>query len=156
MNNFWENLKKKIYLKIGNLFLRICYFWKNDKRKIFKSSILAFLGFLLSPLSWWNDLFVNLPLAYFFAWIFSKILDLFFEVPKILFVSFFVIGYFLTNLLGFLMIHYSIVSLSNEKKFSIKNQILVSLIYTSIIIFLSYLNIFDLSAKIDIIPQFIK
>jgi hypothetical protein len=24
---------------------------------------------MLSPLSWWNDLFVNLPLALVFAWL---------------------------------------------------------------------------------------
>jgi hypothetical protein len=35
-------------------------------RKI-KGGILVTLGFLLSPVSWWNDIFVNIPLAYIFA-----------------------------------------------------------------------------------------
>jgi len=32
-----------------------------------KSFFIAVVGFVLSPLSWWNDLFVNIPLAYLFA-----------------------------------------------------------------------------------------
>ena len=32
------------------------------KRKAY-GGLLGFIGFLLSPLSWWNDLFVNVPLA---------------------------------------------------------------------------------------------
>ena len=31
------------------------------------AGIVAVIGYLLSPLSWWNDTFVNLPLAYLFA-----------------------------------------------------------------------------------------
>ena len=36
--------------------------------------ILVTAGFILSPLSWWNDLLVNIPLAYLFSLPFS-ILD---------------------------------------------------------------------------------
>ena len=32
-------------------------------RKI-KGGVVAMIGFLLSPLSWWNDAFVNIPIAY--------------------------------------------------------------------------------------------
>ena len=38
------------------------------KRKV-SGSILAVIGFMLSPLSWWNDAFVNFPLALGFAWL---------------------------------------------------------------------------------------
>ena len=37
------------------------------KRKVCGGT-LAFIGYMLSPLSWWNDLFVNWPLALAFAW----------------------------------------------------------------------------------------
>ncbi len=37
----------------------------------FYVGIVAVIGYLLSPLSWWNDLFVNVPLAYLFALPFS-------------------------------------------------------------------------------------
>jgi len=32
---------------------------------------MTLIGFMLSPLSWWNDLFVNVPLAIAFAWLVS-------------------------------------------------------------------------------------
>ena len=31
------------------------------------AGIIAFIGYILSPLSWWNDTFINLPLAWLFA-----------------------------------------------------------------------------------------
>ncbi len=37
------------------------------------TGIVAVVGYLLSPLSWWNDLFVNVPLAYLFALPFSQL-----------------------------------------------------------------------------------
>jgi hypothetical protein len=40
------------------------------KRKSY-GGVLGFIGFMLSPLSWWNDLFVNVPLAPAFAWTIS-------------------------------------------------------------------------------------
>jgi len=36
------------------------------KRKV-TGGILGLVGFMLSPLSWWNDLFVNVPLALVFC-----------------------------------------------------------------------------------------
>jgi hypothetical protein len=35
------------------------------KKKKIVGAVVAALGFVLSPLSWWNDLFVNIPIAYF-------------------------------------------------------------------------------------------
>src|ERR1035438_1053489 len=40
------------------------------KRKM-TGGVVAMIGFMLSPLSWWNDLFVNVPLALAFAWLVS-------------------------------------------------------------------------------------
>jgi len=57
---------------------------------------LAFIGYMLSPLSWWNDLFVNWPLALAFAWIIS-----WFCRPA--FTASLILGYWLTNLLGFVL-----------------------------------------------------
>ena len=65
------------------------------KRRI-KGGIVAFIGFLLSPLSWWNDLFVNVPLALAFAWAASWFF------PRLFTVSF-VVGYWLTNVLGLVL-----------------------------------------------------
>lgn len=65
------------------------------KRKI-SGGALAFIGFLLSPLSWWNDLFVNVPLALGFAWLVSWLWPAAFGVS-------FVVGYWLTNILGLVL-----------------------------------------------------
>ena len=65
------------------------------KRKI-SGGTLAFIGYMLSPLSWWNDLFVNWPLALAIAWVIS-----WFCKPA--FTASLVLGYWLTNILGFVL-----------------------------------------------------
>jgi hypothetical protein len=65
------------------------------KRKV-SGGTLAFIGYMLSPLSWWNDLFVNWPLALAFAWVVSAFF-------KPAFVASLILGYWLTNLLGFVL-----------------------------------------------------
>jgi len=53
------------------------------RRKI-KGGILVILGYILSPLSWWNDLF------------------------KKLFLPAIIIGYWITNIIGFILMHYGV------------------------------------------------
>ncbi|MGH7973313.1 MAG: hypothetical protein ACREIC_31730, partial [Limisphaerales bacterium] len=65
------------------------------KRKI-TGGVLAVIGYILSPLSWWNDMFVNVPLALVFAWFVSA-----FYKPA--FSAAVVVGYWLTNVLGFIL-----------------------------------------------------
>ena len=67
------------------------------KRKSFGGAV-GFVGFLLSPLSWWNDLVINLPLALAFAWVISCFHPPAFKVAVI-------VGYWITNVLGFWMMH---------------------------------------------------
>src|SRR5437762_2871403 len=59
---------------------------------------LAFVGFMLSPLSWWNDLVVNVPLALAFAWLVSWFY-------RGAFAASFILGYWLTNVLGLVLMH---------------------------------------------------
>ena len=68
--------------------------WKQK----FKGSVLGFIGFMLSPLSWWNDLFVNVPLAVGFGWLVSLLYPPAFHAAVI-------VGYWLTNVLGFVLMH---------------------------------------------------
>jgi len=68
--------------------------WKTK----FQGGLIGFVGFMLSPLSWWNDLFVNVPLAVAFAWVVSLIYRPAFE-PAV------IVGYWLTNVLGFVLMH---------------------------------------------------
>jgi hypothetical protein len=101
---------------------------------LIKRGAVGVIGFILSPLSWWNDLFVNFPLAYGFAWIVGRVIHMFLAVHEWLFVYLFVFGYFLSNLAGFLMLHYSIFHRKSRQKHSLKKQLLISLIYSVVII----------------------
>lgn len=60
------------------------------------AGIVAFIGYLLSPLSWWNDAFINLPLA----WVFASLVSL---VSHRLFAPAMIAGYWLTNVAGILL-----------------------------------------------------
>jgi len=101
------------------------------KRKI-SGSILATIGYLLSPLSWWNDAFVNIPLALVFAWLVS-----FFYKPA--FAASLIIGYWLTNVLGFVLMHKGARQMLSAKpppdlRRELLTDVMVSLIYTGVII----------------------
>lgn len=101
------------------------------KRK-FAGSTLIFIGFMLSPLSWWNDLFVNVPLALAFAWIIS----LFWPAA---FTASFVLGYWLTNVLGFILMQKGAQQVASaERKPYTRRQLIadfgISVAYTLLII----------------------
>jgi len=103
------------------------------KRKI-KGSVLAFIGFMLSPLSWWNDLFINVPLALAFGWLVSL-----FYKPA--FAAAVVAGYWLTNIAGLVMMQKGAEKvLSDEDRKYSKRDLLrdlaISLIYTAVIVLL--------------------
>ena len=87
--------------------------------------LLVSVGFILSPLSWWNDIIVNVPLAYLFSLPFSLI-------SEQLFLPSFVLGYWLTNLLGFLMLHWGGEGMlyRNRRTIGMKYSLLVSVLYS--------------------------
>jgi len=115
------------------------------KRKV-TGGILAVLGFMLSPLSWWNDAFVNLPLALAFAWLVSSVCaqswrETVFNVAVI-------VGYWLTNVLGFVLLHTGARRLltnadsqTASKGLQLKKDLLVSLAYTVLIVILIKLGV---------------
>jgi hypothetical protein len=108
------------------------------KRKI-TGGFLAVLGFMLSPLSWWNDLFVNVPLALAFAWIISLFYERAFETS-------FVIGYWLTNVLGFILMHKGGQQMlaEEDRKYTRRDlfrDVGISLAYTALILVLVKLGV---------------
>ena len=106
-----------------------------------KGVILGTIGYLLSPLSWWNDLIVNIPLAYGFASVFGLI-------SERLFFPMIVIGYWLTNVLGLFLMHYGIGMATQKKEsINIKKQALILFGYTILIVILIKLNILRLPAE---------
>jgi hypothetical protein len=108
------------------------------KRKI-SGGILAVVGFMLSPLSWWNDAFVNIPIALFFAWLVSLFYRPAFEASWI-------VGYWLTNVLGFVLMHkgaHRALS-EQERKYSRRDflrDLSISLLYTGLIVALIKLGL---------------
>src|SRR5437879_13559976 len=104
--------------------------WKQK----YSGRILAESGFILSPLSLWNDLVVNLPLALAFAWVAS-----FFYKPA--FEACVILGYWLTNILGFVLMHKGAQKvLSNEQRKYSRHDLLrdlaISVLYTALILLL--------------------
>src|ERR1041384_6694745 len=104
------------------------------KRKI-TGGLIAVVGFMLSPLSWWNDLFVNVPLAVGFAWMVSL-----FWRPA--FTTAAVIGYWLTNIVGLVLMHKGTrqaLAKEEPKPYSRRDlwrDIGISLLYTAFIVVL--------------------
>ena len=108
------------------------------KRKV-AGGVLAMIGFMLSPLSWWNDLVVNIPLALAFAWLVSV-------VYKPAFAAAMVVGYWLTNVLGFILMHAGARQVLSEKqgRYSwrdLARDVGISLLYTALIVALVALGI---------------
>ena len=108
------------------------------KRKV-SGGVLAFVGYMLSPLSWWNDLFVNVPLALVFAWLVS-----FFYRPAFQWCV--VVGYWLTNVLGFVLMQKGgeTIFFKEGKSYSrraLLRDVGISLLYTGLIVLLLKLDI---------------
>lgn len=104
--------------------------------------ILVVIGYLLSPLCWWNDIVFNLPLALGFGYVASRV------YPDA-FVPLTVVGYWLSNVVGFMMMQQGAVTAlqkeaqpQNPRKAFI-NGMLTSTAYTLAILGLLQLHILD-------------
>ena len=128
-NDEWRILRRaSARFPILNSTIAIPMPWK---RKL-SGGTLAFIGFMRSPLSWWNDLFVNIPLALAFAWLVS----LFWPA---VFTASFVLGYWLINVLGLVLMQKGAQqALSETPKPYTRRQLLadlgISLAYTLLIV----------------------
>jgi hypothetical protein len=114
-------------------------------RSKIKSFFIAVVGFILSPLSWWNDLFVNIPLAYLFAIPFGFISEKYF-LPAM------IVGYWITNIVGFILLHYGLVGMfqKEKKKYSrtqLLKDFLISIVYTIIVVLLVHFEILRLPTE---------
>ena len=111
----------------------------------FLGAAIATVGFVLSPLTWWNDLFVNIPLAYVIAIPFGL-------VSRDLFSGAMVLAYWLTNIVGLMMMHSGVVSAVSGKKTrygkkELAKDLLVSCAYTLLIILLVKFNVLRLPTE---------
>jgi hypothetical protein len=111
----------------------------NVRQKV-RGSVIGFIGFMLSPLSWWNDLFVNVPLAVGFAWVVAWFYPPLFK-PAV------VVGYWATNVLGFVLLHLGVRRLAGTNPLrpygwaEVRRDLLVSLAYTLLIVVLLKLGV---------------
>jgi hypothetical protein len=102
-----------------------------------KGGVIAVIGYILSPLSWWNDFLVNIPIAYGGAWLVSLL-------SEKLFIPAFIMIYWLTNIAGLMMMHKGIRRIAGKaekEKYSARDltrDIGVSLLYTFLILILVY------------------
>jgi hypothetical protein len=106
----------------------------------FQGGLLEFLGFMLSPLSWWNDWFVNIPIALTGGWVAAWFYQPAF-LPAVIFT------YWLTNIAGFVLMHKGAQKFvgNKDKPYTRRNlvhDVCVSLVYTVIIITLVKLDVF--------------
>ena len=97
--------------------------------------VVALIGFILSPLSWWNDLFVNIPIAVGCGWLVALLHPPAFG-PAV------VTAYWLTNLLGLVLLQKGLtqtVSNAPPNPYSWRafgRDVIISLLYTLLIVLL--------------------
>jgi hypothetical protein len=100
------------------------------------------IGYLLSPLCWWNDLVFNLPIAYFFGYICSLF------SPKLL-MPCVIVGYWLSNIIGILLMQAGTIDMFQKQtqERNVKKELLTGLVsstaYTFLILALIHFKILD-------------
>jgi hypothetical protein len=130
--------------------------------KKLRGGLLFGLGYLLSPLCWWNDLIFNLPVAYGFGYLCHLISEDWF-IPGA------IAGYWLSNIVGILLMQFGVVDVFQKKPgHSFKQELLTGVLsstaYTALIVALVQFNVltipdlttanlsFDLSSLFSFLP----
>lgn len=109
-----------------------------------RGGFLVGLGYLLSPLCWWNDLVFNLPVAWGVGYLFSLVSPAYF-IPGT------IVGYWLSNLVGILLMQFGAVDVLNNETNdrNLAKELLMgvatSTAYTLFILALCYFKVIDLS-----------
>ena len=100
------------------------------------------IGFLLSPMSWWNDLFFNLPIAYGFGYLCSLL-------SKDLLLPCAIAGYWLSNILGIILMQAGVMDVlpAQSQERNLKKELLTGLAsstaYTLVILILIHFKIIE-------------
>ncbi len=123
---------------MGNLFKKL------------RGGAMVGIGYMLSPLSWWNDLVFNLPIALAFGYGLKWLNPAWF-LPGT------VIGYWLSNVLGILMMQVGAMDLlMNQEQRQFKRDLLLGLggstLYTVIIAALVYFHVLGIPEFLAVQP----
>lgn len=116
-----------------------------------RGGFLLVIGYLLSPLCWWNDLVFNLPIAYFFGYLCS-----WFSPSLLLPCS--IVGYWLSNIVGILMMQFGAMDVvqKQSQERNLKKELLTGLVsstaYTLLILALIHFKILDTPLLSSLIP----
>ncbi|MBW4694917.1 MAG: hypothetical protein KME27_24470 [Lyngbya sp. HA4199-MV5] len=109
-----------------------------------RGSFLVGLGYLLSPLCWWNDLIFNLPVAWGVGYLFSLLSPTYFLPGTIA-------GYWLSNLVGILLMQFGAVDVLQNATSdrNVAKELLIgvgtSTAYTLVVLALCHFKVIDLS-----------
>lgn len=120
---------------------------ENSRRLTFKKirgGFFLVVGYLLSPLSFWNDLFFNLPVAYGFGYLCSL-------GSQDLLLPCTIAGYWLSNIAGILMMQLGAIDVlqNQSKEQNLKKQLFMGIASSSVctvmILALAHFKILDTS-----------
>lgn len=129
-----ENTKDNLNIKTIKLIL-----------KKLRGGFFLVIEYLLSPLSFWNDLFFNLPIAYAFGYLCSLL------SPSLL-LPCSIIGYWLSNIAGILLMQAGAIDVfqNQPKERNLKKELLMglvsSMVYTLVIVALIQFKILQAPA----------
>ena len=110
--------------------------------KKIRGGLFLAIGYLLSPLCWWNDIFFNLPIAYAFGYICSWL------SPDLLFPCT-IVGYWLSNIAGILLMQLGTLDVlaDKPKEKNLKKELLTGLVsstvFTVVIVALIHFNVLE-------------
>lgn len=102
--------------------------------------LLFAIGWLLSPLCWWNDLIFNLPVAYGFGYMCS-LFSSGWLLPGT------IVGYWFSNLIGILLMQAGAIEVFQAQERNLKKElfwgVVSSSIFTIVVVSLIQFNILD-------------
>lgn len=116
--------------------------------KRLRGGFLLVLGYLLSPLCWWNDLIFNLPIAYGFGYI-CRWFSASWFIPGL------IAGYWLSNVIGILLMQFGAIDVVQDasKPRSLKKDLITGVLsstgYTLLILALVHFKVLDASALLS-------
>lgn len=120
------------------------------------SGLLAILGFVLSPFSWWNDLLINVPLAYAMSAVISLAARPFWITSPADFTALMIVNYWITNVLGLYLMHAG-YSVAKHKTHNLTSDIIVGSIYTVLIIFVAVIGVTIIHpSTLQIFPHWVQ
>jgi hypothetical protein len=115
--------------------------FKELSLKRLKGASLLIIGYLLSPLCWWNDLIFNLPISYGFGYICNWL------SPNLFFPGL-IVGYWISNIAGILLMQAGAVDVFQQfNERNLKKELLMGLatstVYSLAIVALIHFKILD-------------